>query len=140
MNIEDFIRTLKPGECVSVERIAKEIDLPLEDVEREIKSMVQGDPDLEMIVNAQGTFIEVKRFRKTSQSGNPVNDSGHQVQNTRPKEFLPIVLGFIIICVAAFVIGGFFGTPLGSFSPSTGALVAIIAFFVLLFFCYCQNQ
>ncbi len=139
MEIDELLHLLAPGESITVEKIAREINLPVEEVERKLTSMVKADPNLEMIVTSHGTFLQVKHLTKVIED--PVDDRTTGRINIRNKfrEYKTIVSLFLVLSGGAFVIGGFFGVP-GEFSVGNGALTAVIAFLVLFFFCYCQNE
>ncbi len=139
MEIEDLLHMLAPGETITVEKIASETSLSVEEVERKLTSMVKADPNFEMIVTAQGTFIQVKHLEKVAENSMDGHTTGGTNIRGRLREYKAVVLLLLGISAGAFVIGGFFGTP-GEFSVGTGATVAVIAFFVLLFLCYCENE
>ncbi len=139
MEIEELLHMLTPGMTISVENIARETKLSVEEVEQKLTSMVKADPNLEMIVTAHGTFVQVKRLEKVTESSMDGHTTGGANLKSRLREYKPMVLLLLGISAGAFVIGGIFGSP-GEFSVGIGVTSAVIAFFVLLFYCYCENE
>ncbi len=132
MEIKDILHTLAPGECITVEKLAKGTGLPIEEVERRLKVMVKADPDLEMIVNTQGTFVQVKRGKLSIENPAPTKKSAEEKKK--------LAYCYITVSGIAFIIGGFGIAPAGGFSAANGVLGLVIAFFVLLFFFECWKD
>ncbi len=129
MEIEDVLHTLAPGECIKVEKIASDVGLPVEEVEQKLKSMVRADPDLELIVNTQGTYLQIKRGKKDIKQPPPT-------EPTEDKK--KIAYCYMVVSGIAFFVGGFINAPSG-FSVVNGLLGLVVAFFVTLFFFECYK-
>jgi hypothetical protein len=97
VEIDDLIGTLAPGERLSLRHIADDNSLPVEEVEREARALVERDPDLEMIVTSLGTFVERKRPRESVET--PNNDRVCGVEAEEPERpNYKAILGLCAIC------------------------------------------